>query len=77
VSDEEVCERGVARDTTIKGGARIFSPVLKVPRQCPFVPLIEVCLKKGETLGKEEGKVLGCGIWYEQRREVEPGLYCL
>jgi hypothetical protein len=25
----------------------------------------------------ENGKVLGCGLWYEHRREVELGFYCL
>jgi hypothetical protein len=50
---EEEVEGG--RDTTFKGvGARnIFSSVLKVPRQCPFVLLIEVCLREGEALASE------------------------
>jgi hypothetical protein len=50
--------------------------VLKVPRQCPFVLLVEVCLRKGKALGSEEGKALGSGISYELKKEIEPGLYC-
>jgi hypothetical protein len=53
--------RGGVTDTTFKGGgkkSKLFSSVLKVPRQCPFVLLVEVCLRKGEALGSEEGKVL-------------------
>jgi hypothetical protein len=45
------------RDTIFKGGkARNFffqSPVLKVPRQCPLVLLVEVCLRKGKGLKRE------------------------
>jgi hypothetical protein len=37
-------------------------PVLKAPRQCPLVLLIEVRLTEGKALGSEEGKVLGCGL---------------
>jgi hypothetical protein len=32
-------------------------------------------LKEVKTLGSEKGKWLGYGLYYEQRREVEPGLY--
>jgi hypothetical protein len=49
---------------------------LKVPRQCPFV-LVEVCFRKGKALGSEEGKWLGSGVCFEQRKEVKPGLYCV
>jgi hypothetical protein len=30
-------------------------------------------LRKGKALGSEKGKGLSCALFYEQRREVEPG----
>jgi hypothetical protein len=48
------------------------SSALKVPRQYPLVLLLaEVRSTGGKLLGSEEGKVLGSGLCYEQRREVE------
>jgi hypothetical protein len=41
--------------------------VLKVPRQCPLVLLVEVCLREGEVSGSEADKGLGCGLSCEQR----------
>jgi hypothetical protein len=40
------------RDTTSKGwgGKKYFSPVLKVPRQCPLVLLVKARLREGEAL---------------------------
>jgi hypothetical protein len=38
---------------------------LKVPRQCPLVPLIE-----GKALRSENGKALGSGLGYEQRKFI-------
>jgi hypothetical protein len=46
---------------------------LKVPRQFPFVLLVEVLLRQGKGLGSEVGKELGCGHRYAQRREFELG----
>jgi hypothetical protein len=44
----------VVRDTTFKRREKHFlSPILKVPRQCPLVLLVEVCLTEGEALGSE------------------------
>jgi hypothetical protein len=37
------------RDTTFNGGGG-HSLVLKVPRQCPFVLLVEVRLRKSKAL---------------------------
>jgi hypothetical protein len=34
-------------------------------------------LKKDNILGSEKGEVVGCGDCYEQRRDVDKGLYCL
>jgi hypothetical protein len=58
------------RDTIFKGrggGRNIFSPVLKVPRQCPLVLPIEVCLRVGNALGTLEGlhvnHAVQSGIW--------------
>jgi hypothetical protein len=31
-----------------------LSLVLKVPRQCPLILLVEVCLREGEALGSKE-----------------------
>jgi hypothetical protein len=31
----------------------LFSPVLKVPRQSPFVLLVQVCMREGKALGSE------------------------
>jgi hypothetical protein len=45
---------------------------LKVPRQCPLVLLVGVGLRKGKALGSEKGKMLGCGLSCDQRKEVEP-----
>jgi hypothetical protein len=48
------------RDTTFKGGgARYIISGLKVPRQCPLVLLVEVCLTEGEA-------------FKDCRKEVEP-----
>jgi hypothetical protein len=38
-----------------------------------LVLLVNVYLRKGKALGSEKGKGLGCGLCYEQRREVEHG----
>jgi hypothetical protein len=38
------------------GQETCFSPVLKFPRQCPPVLLVEVCLREGEVLGSEKVK---------------------
>jgi hypothetical protein len=35
-----------------------------------------VHLREGKALGIEEGKGLGSGLRYEQRKEFEQGLYC-
>jgi hypothetical protein len=33
-------------------------------------------LRKGKAVGSEKGKGLGCGLLYEQMKEVEHWLYC-
>jgi hypothetical protein len=53
------------------GGKKIF-PVLKVPRQCLFVLLVQ-----GKALGSEEEKGLGTWLCYEQTTEIHQELYCL
>jgi hypothetical protein len=45
-------------------GQKIFL-ALKVPRQCPFVLLVEVCLREDKALGSEKGRDLGFGLCYE------------
>jgi hypothetical protein len=55
------------------GKKHSFSLVLKVPRQCPFVLLVEIRLRKGKGLRSEKVNVSGRGLCYEQNREVEPG----
>jgi hypothetical protein len=53
------------RDTTFKGGgARNIISGLKVPRQCPLVLLVEVCLTESEA-------------FKDCRKEVEPRFYCV
>jgi hypothetical protein len=61
----------------IGGLGRNHFPALEVPRLIPLVLLEEVLSKEGKAFGCEEGKGLGSGLCYEQRREVERGLYCL
>jgi hypothetical protein len=40
----------------LKGRGKIFfSPVLKVPKQCPLVLLVEVCLRESKAFGPLEG----------------------
>jgi hypothetical protein len=51
-------------------------PAPKVPGQCSFVLLVEVHLRRDIPWGSAEGGELGSGLCYEQRREVEQGLYC-
>jgi hypothetical protein len=70
VREEKLGGRGGER-RYIKGGGHKNCLDLKVPRQCPLVLLIEVRLRKGKALGSERGKMLGCGLHYEQ------GFYCL
>jgi hypothetical protein len=48
-------------------GKKIFL-VLKVPRQCLFVLLVQ-----GKALGSEEVKRLGNGLCYEQTTETHQG----
>jgi hypothetical protein len=55
------------------GQWRTNFPVLKAPRQRPLVLLIEVHLTEGKALGNEEGKVLRCGVCYDQRKKLEQG----
>jgi hypothetical protein len=55
-------------------GKKYFYPVLKAPRQCPLVILVEVHLREGKALGSQK-VVLGI-LCYEQKKEVEPGFYC-
>jgi hypothetical protein len=57
----------------IYGVQIFFSPALKVPRQCPLVLLIDVCLREDEALGSKKVKILLRGLGYEQRRETETG----
>jgi hypothetical protein len=49
--------------------------VLKVPRQCPPVLLVQIRkhLRKGKTLGYGKGTGLGYELCYEQRRGIEQG----
>jgi hypothetical protein len=51
LSLERERERGGSQRHYIWGGSRITFPALKVPRQCPFVLLVE-----GKALGSENGK---------------------
>jgi hypothetical protein len=46
---------------------------LKVPRQCPFVPLVDAPVREGKISRGKKGKDFGCGLRYEQRREDEQG----
>jgi hypothetical protein len=43
------------REPEIKGSKKnkFSPPVLKVPRQCPFILMVEVSLTEGKTLGSE------------------------
>jgi hypothetical protein len=63
--------RGVVVRHITFGGQKILA--LKVPRQCPFVPLVDVPLRQSKISGGEKDKEFGCGLCYEQRREFEQG----
>jgi hypothetical protein len=45
----------------------------KVPRQYPFVLLMEVRLREGKAVGSEKGKGLRSKLCYEEMREFEQG----
>jgi predicted metal-dependent RNase len=48
----------VVKDITFRGGRKyIFLPVLKVPRQCSLVLLVEVRLREGDAFRNRKGKV--------------------
>jgi hypothetical protein len=32
-------------------------------------------LRKGKALRSEKGKGLGCGLYFERKKEIEKGLY--
>jgi hypothetical protein len=61
-------EGRVASGITFRRTGSKKIPALKVPRRCPRV-LVAAHLR--------EGKALGSGLSYEQRREVEQELYCV
>jgi hypothetical protein len=50
---------------------------LKVPRESSLVLLVEVYLRKGKSLGSEEGKVSECGLFYKQKRSLAWALFCI
>jgi hypothetical protein len=50
---------------------------LKVPRQCPLFLIVEVRFRDDKALGSEKDEGLGCGLCYEQRREIKLRLYCV
>jgi hypothetical protein len=65
------------RETTIWWEGTYFSSlVFKVPRKCPLVLLIKICLREDKALGSEGSKVLGSGFYYKHRKEDEQGPYC-
>jgi hypothetical protein len=49
---------------------------LQVPRQCPLVLLANV-VWTGHVVGSEEGEVEGGGLFHEERKQLEQGLYCV
>jgi hypothetical protein len=51
-------------------------PAFRSFTQCPIVHLVEVYWREGKALRGEEGKDLGSGICYEQRKEAEQRFYC-
>jgi hypothetical protein len=61
---------GIIRDGILRGRESEKFPALKIPRQGPHVFPVKAFLREGEALGGEEGKALGSGLCYEQRREV-------
>jgi hypothetical protein len=63
----------VARDTTVTTDRKY--PAVNVPRLCPFVLPVDVVLLRCNALRSEEGKALGSGHCYEEKREVYKGLY--
>jgi hypothetical protein len=63
--------------TTLHSGGRgqkhFFPPALKAPRQCPLVLLVEIRLRKGKALGREEGKGLGSGLGMSRGEKLSRG----
>jgi hypothetical protein len=59
--------------TLILRGDRNMIPTLNVPVQCLFVLLVSVRSGEDKALGSENGDGSGCGLCYEQRREIEQG----
>jgi hypothetical protein len=50
-------------------------PALKVPRQYLLILLVKVGQREGKALRSEDSQVMGSGLSYEQRKEVEQDLY--
>jgi hypothetical protein len=55
-----------------RGEVKIFA-AFGVSEQYTVV-LVEICLRQGKALGRENGKMLGSGLRYEQRRKYKPRL---
>jgi hypothetical protein len=71
---ERESEREKLRGETLYFRGEKHIAASKVSR---LVLLVEISLREGKSVGLEKGKVLGCGLFYDQRREVEPGFSCV
>jgi hypothetical protein len=59
------------------GGRYKKIPVFKVPRQCPFVLLIEVCSRESKTLVSEEIKSQDVDLAMRREEKLIRGFYCI
>jgi hypothetical protein len=65
------------REKQVGGKEQKKFPVFKVPRQCPFVLLIEVCSRESKTLGSEEMKSYDVDLAMRRGEKLIRGFYCL
>jgi hypothetical protein len=65
------------RHCILRGEGLKNCSALKVLRQCPPVLLVKVLFREGKALTNEKDNGLGNELCYEQRKEVEQGLFCL
>jgi hypothetical protein len=69
----------VVRDAKFRGGGKkiYFVSGFEGSQAVLACPSIRNTFARGWIFGKQKCEVSGCGLCYEQRREVEPGFYCI
>jgi hypothetical protein len=54
-------------------GKNLFSPVLKISRQFPFILLVEICLRDGKVSGREMIKFLDVKFVMSRKEMLSQG----